>query len=134
MNNPPQWKWGKSTLECTSFLGDVAGPSGRSHAQVKPNEVPPRVHYLLELYDELDPVIKTEAQQLLCELSPLGEQEWIGENPRIRDLIQQGNSNFSDWRYPQEKATISGGVPKVMVNVVQIIQKLCLQYVLASSA
>ena len=103
------------------------------HAQIRPNEAPPRGHYLLELYDELDPAIKAEAQQLLCESPPMGRQEWIGANPQIRDLIEQGNSNFSDWRYLPEKASVGGGVPKVLVNVVKVMQKLCLKYVLGSS-
>ena len=114
----------------TSYAAEIALKT--LHAQTKPHEPPPRGHYLLDLYDELEATIKAEAQQSISELPPLGAPSWIGEDPDIRALIRQGNSNFSDWRYLPERPRVESGVPKVLVNVVQVMQKLCLKRVLQS--
>ena len=114
----------------TSYAAEIALKTLR--AQTKPHEPPPRGHYLLDLYDELEATIKAEAQQSISELPPLGAPSWIGEDPDIRALIRQGNSNFSDWRYLPERPRVESGVPKVLVNVVQVMQKLCLKRVLQS--
>ena len=119
-----------AAIVLTSYAAEIALKS--LHAQTKSTERPPRGHYLLELYDELDSATKSEAQELICKLKPMGSSNWIGETPDIRALIQQGNSNFSYWRYLPEKPQMTGGVPKVLVNVVQVIQYICLQRVLRS--
>ena len=116
----------------TSYTAEIALKT--LHAQTKPDKRPPLDHYLLNLFDELDKEIKSEAQRLLCTLPPLGAQNWIGENPDIRALLKQGNTNFTDWRYGvSEDPSVSGGVPKALVNVVQAVRKLILQYVLPTS-
>ena len=112
----------------TSYSAEIALKT--LHAQTKPDEAPPRGHSLLDLYDELDLATKTQAQELIRKLKPLGAPDWIGETPEIRTLIEQGNSNFSDWRYLPEKSQVTGGVPKSLANVVQVIRHLCLQEVL----
>ena len=117
-----------AVIVLTSYAAEIALKT--LHAQTKPNEPPPRGHYLLELYDELDPETKLEAQELIRKLKPIGSPQWIGSAPDIRSLIQQGNTNFSDWRYLPEKPKMTSGVPKVLVNIVQVIQHLCLQQVL----
>ena len=114
----------------TSYAAEIALKT--LHAQSKPNKRPPRGHDLLKLFDGLDTQIKLEAQQILRTRPPLGAQNWIGESPEIRALIQQGSSNFSDWRYVAEKPGMGGGVPKVMVNIIQAVQELTLRYVLAN--
>lgn len=119
-----------AAIVLTSYASEIALKT--LHAQTKPNEPPPRGHYLLDLYDELDSSTKSEAQELICKLRPMGSPEWIGKNPDIRALVKQGNSNFSDWRYLPEKAHMTNGVPKVLVNVVQVLQHICLQQVLLS--
>lgn len=97
------------------------------HAQLKPNEQPPRGHDLLDLYDELDCATKREAQETLNGLQPLGGYDWIGENPELRALIKQGSANFTQWRYLPERGSTDGGIPKVLVNVVQVLRALCLR-------
>jgi len=99
------------------------------HAQTKPGERPPKGHCLLGLYDKLGCDVKIKAQEMLSSLPLVGDPNWIEENPDIRELIKQGNSNFLDWKYPPEKDSMEDGVPKVMVNVVQVMHELCLQYV-----
>ena len=114
----------------TSYATEIALKT--LHALNKPYEPPPRGHYLMDLYDQLEATVKAEAQQSISELPPLGAPSWIGENPDIRALICQGNSNFSDWRYLPERPRVESGVPKVLVNIVQVIQELCLKRVLRS--
>lgn len=128
--NPNMMGNAVATIVLTSYAAEIAIKT--LHAQTKPNECPPRGHFLLDLYDSLDPAVKIEAQQQICQLPPLGAQNWIGEHPDIRELIKQGNSNFSDWRYLPEKPRMDSGVPKVLVNIVQVMQSLCLQRVLRS--
>ena len=112
----------------TSHAAEVALKT--LHAQMKPDKRPPHGHDLLDLFDELDPKIKDEAQSLLLTLPPLGAQNWIGASPHIRALIKQGKSNFTDWRYGvSEQSSVSDGIPKVLVNVVHVVRKLILQYV-----
>ena len=94
----------------TSYAAEIALKT--LHAQSKPNKRPPRGHDLLKLFDGLDTQIKLEAQQILRTRPPLGAQNWIGESPEIRALIQQGSSNFSDWRYVAEKPGMGGGGTK----------------------
>ena len=115
---------GVAVIVLTSYATEIALKT--LHALSEPYEPPPRGHSLLDLFDGLEPAIKSEAQDLIRQLPPLGAPNWIGENPDIRELIKQGNSNFSDWRYLPEKPRMSGGVPKVLVNVVQVMQNLCL--------
>ena len=119
-----------AAIVLTSYATELALKT--LQAQIKPTERPPRGHNLLELYDALEPATKSEAQGLICKLKPMGSLNWVGETPDIRALIQQGNSNFSDWRYLPEKPQMTGGVPKVLVNVVQVMQHICLQQVLRS--
>ena len=111
----------------TSYAAEIALKT--VHAQTKPNEPPPRGHDLLELYDQLDSAIRVEAQELISKATPMGSPQWIGEAPEIRSLIKQGNANFSDWRYLPERPNVTNGVPKVLVNVVQVMQTLCLKRV-----
>ena len=117
-----------AVIVLTSYAAEIAFKT--LHAQTKPNKPPPRGHFLLGLYDKLDPETKLEAQELIRKLKPLGSPRWLGETPDIRSLIKQGNTNFSDWRYLPEKPKMTGGVPKVLVNIVQVIQHLCLHRVL----
>ncbi len=119
-----------AAIVLTSYAAEIALKS--LHAQTKPDEPPPRGHYLLELYDQLDPETKLEAQDLIRKLKPIGSPQWIGEATDIRSLIEQGNTNFSDWRYLPERPRMTSGVPKVLVNIVQVIQHLCLQQALGS--
>ena len=117
-----------AAIVLTSYAAEIALKT--LHAQTKPSVPPPRGHYLLELYDDLPPETKAQAQELIRKLKPMGAPQWVGETPDIRALIKQGNSNFSDWRYLPEKTQMTSGVPKVLVNIVQVIQHLCLQQVL----
>ena len=117
-----------AAIVLTSYAAEIALKT--LHAQTKPNERPPRGHCLLELYDELDPETKLEAQELIRKLKPMGSPQWFGETPDIRSSIEQGNTNFSDWRYLPEKPKMTGGVPKVLVNIVRVMQHLCLRRVL----
>ena len=57
------------------------------HAQVNPHKRPPQGHYLLDLYDKLDPHSKSRAQELLDRLPPIGTLEWIGQSPDLRELV-----------------------------------------------
>ena len=128
--NPNMMGNAVAAVVLTSYAAEIAIKT--LHAQTKPDEHPPRGHFLLDLYDGLDPTVKAEAQQMICQLPPLGAQHWIGEGPDIRELIKQGNSNFSEWRYLPEKPRVDSGVPKVLVNVVQVMQCLCLQWAVRS--
>ncbi len=100
------------------------------HAQLRPNQKPPHGHDLVKLYDALDCDAKTKAQNALLSLPPLGAPSWIGENPEIRALVEQGRTNFIDWRYLPESSDSGGkhGVPKALVNVVQALRKVCLEF------
>ena len=109
----------------TAYAAEIALKT--LHAQLKPNEKPPRGHELLDLYDKLDSETKREAQETLVGLEPLGGLGWIGENPELRALIKQGSANFTEWRYIPEPGSKDGGVPKVLVNVVQVLRTLCLR-------
>lgn len=111
----------------TSYTTEVALKT--THALNHPERTPPSGHNLLNLYDALDEGTQSNAQELLHTLSPLGAPEWIGENPNIRELIELGATNFSDWRYLPEQTSVDGGVPKVLVNVVNVLRALCLQRV-----
>lgn len=119
-----------AAIVLTSYAAEISLKT--LHAQTKPNKPPPRGHSLLELYDELDLDIRSKAQESICQLTPMGSSDWIGKEPDVRGLIQQGDTNFSDWRYLPEKRRMTGGVPKVLVNVVQVMQHLCLERVLGS--
>ena len=80
-----------------------------------------------ETVSKLDSEMKREAQETLVGLEPLAEADWIGENPELRALIKQGSANFTEWRYVPEPGSKDGGVPKVLVNVIQVLRALRLQ-------
>ena len=113
----------------TSYTSEISIKT--LHAQIKPAHAPPRGHYLLDLYDAFDHDTKLEAQHMLETLPPIGTTAWIGHNPNMRELIKQGNSNFSDWRYLPEKSSMGGGVPKVLINVTNVFRELCLRHVVS---
>ena len=127
--NPNMMGNAVAVIVLTSYAAEIALKT--LHAQITPCDPPPRGHYLLDLYDSLDSETKAEAQMLICQLPPMGAPSWIGENPDIRALINQGNSNFDEWRYLPEKPHMGSGVPKVLVNVVQVIQRLSLDRALS---
>ena len=97
------------------------------HAQLKPNQRPPSGHDLVKLYDALDSDTKAKVQDALVSLDPLGAPNWIGGDPKIGALVEQGRTNFVDWRYLPESDDAVGkdGVPKALVNVVQALRKVC---------
>ena len=112
----------------TSYTVEMAIKT--AHAQTHPNEMPPRGHDLLELFDALDQDTQLEAQHMLETVSPIGQSDWAGKNPDIRELIKTGRSNFTDWRYLSEKQGVGNGVPKALINVTQALRAVCLRHIL----
>ena len=78
-------------------------------AQINPNERPPHGHDLLDLFDALDSDTKMQADRMLKTLPAIGQ---------------------SDWRYISERPGVGGGVPKVLINVVQALRAVCLELAL----
>ena len=101
-------------------------------AQTKPDKKPPKTHDLLKLFNELDSAPKLKAQKYLETLPVIGEQDWIGEQPDIRSILQMGRKNFTDWRYLAEATSVENGVPKPLINVVQALRKVCLDLILSN--
>ena len=120
-----------AAIMVTSFAVEIAIKT--LHALKKPNAVPPRGHDLLDLFDALDQETQLKAQHMLETLPVIGEPDWVGENPDIRELIKVGRSNFKDWRYLPEIQTVGNGVPKGLVNVAQALRGVCLEHVLPES-
>lgn len=98
-------------------------------AQINPNERPPHGHDLLDLFDALGPDTKMQTDRMLKTLPAIGQSDWVGELD-IRESIKSGSGNFTDWRYISERPGVGGGVPKVLINVVQALRAVCLELAL----
>ena len=113
-----------ATILLTSYGVEIAIKT--LHAQTNPNQSPPRGHDLLNLFDALDSVTKAKANRMLRTLPAIGQTDWVGEL-NIRESITTGSRNFTDWRYMPERPSVGGGVPKVLINVMQALRAVSLE-------
>ena len=116
-----------AAIMVTSFSVEVALKT--LQAQSNTADKPLSGHDLVQLFCALPCDTKRAAQHKLETIPPIGQQNWIGESPKIRDLIKQGRSSFTDWRYLPEKTEIGGGVPKVHINVAQALRAVILDQI-----
>ena len=120
-----------ASILVTSYTVEIAIKA--LHAQTKPNEKPPNGHDLNCLFSALRQATQVEAEHMFKTMPPIGQSDWVGENPDIRGVIKTGRENFVDWRYLPEKQTINNGVPKGLINVSEALRRVCLQHALKSS-
>ena len=99
------------------------------HARTRPNKAPPAGHNLLTLFDALDRDVREHAACMLRTLPAVGGSDWVGKDPDIRRIIEIGARNFTDWRYLPERPGVGGGVPKGLINVIQALRGVCLEYI-----
>ena len=111
----------------TSYAVEIAIKT--LHAQTKPNEKPPNGHHLLYLFDELPQPAQAKAIHMLKTMPPVGHSNWVGEHPDIREIIETGSANFTDWRYLPESQK-DKGIPKGLINAAEALRRVCLEYVL----
>lgn len=66
-------------------------------------------------------------------LPAIGGSKWLEKDPNLRRIVEIGANNFTDWRYlPEPKQEpFGGGVPKGLINVMQALKAVCLDYVTA---
>ena len=67
---------------------------------------------------------------MLKTMPPVGQSDWVGVHPDIREIIETGSANFTDWRYLPENQNMGKGIPKGLINAAEALRRVCLEYVL----
>ena len=88
---------------------------------------PPHCHDLLSLFDRLDEDVQAQVGHMLTGLPPIGNG-WVEENADVRNILEVGRTKFVDWRYLPEVDAVGGGNPKGLINVMQALWRVCLEY------
>lgn len=113
----------------TSYVAEIAIKT--LIAQTKPGQKPPKSHNLLYLFDQLDQDTQEKVQNTFITMTPLGQPNWINMNENIRQTIAIGSENFVEWRYRAEKKSVSNGIPKSLINVVEAVRRVTLRLVIS---